>query len=475
MRTENRQPRELSRLRHRGEAFHALLWMALLGVAARVEAQAPTQEPARGVAPEGLLAIRAGRIITLAGEDIIDGTILIEGGRILAIGRDVEVPWNARVFRHEQGVVLPGLIACHSTIGLRIPNEVMADVPFISVTDGLDPSSAGIKSALRDGITVAHVLPDNVTRIGGQGAVIRCLGRSVDELVIVAPSAIKISLQPSRGETRMQNMASLRKSFFDAFLAAQRALRDAAPPMALDGPPTASPSLADVIALRAPWDQIDWAKLPRDKLDGRMLPMLDMAEGKLPVMLYVGSPSDVFKAFELMDSNRLRATLVLSRDGYKAVDALKARKDLGPVVLDDDLVTWEEDPDSGALERFVTPRILYDAGIRFALDVAESQGSSFAREGETHLWYQAAQLVRFGLSRDEALRCITETPAKILRLEKRMGTLEPGKDANLAIFTGDPLDARSWVDRVIIEGRVAYDRKSDRDLELLLREPEASF
>ena len=108
-------------------------------------------------------------------------------------------------------------------------------------------------------------------------------------------------------------------------------------------------------------------------------------------------------------------------------------------------------------------------------DSSFNSGPSFGRSGPYHHWYQAARLVQYGLPRAEAIATITSTPAKILGLDHRIGSLEAGKDANIAIFSGDPLDARSWVERVFIEGREVYNRSKDRDLELLLKDPERSF
>ena len=123
--------------------------------------------------------------------------------------------------------------------------------------------------------------------------------------------------------------------------------------------------------------------------------------------------------------------------------------------------------------------LLHKAGIDFALQaVTDSNfntGPYFGRSGPYHHWYQASRLVQYGLSRDEAIKTITLAPAKILGLDHRIGSLEAGKDANIAIFSGDPLDARSWVERVFIEGREVYNRSKDRDLELLLKDPERSF
>jgi len=430
-----------------------------------------------GAQEPDVIALQVGRAITVSGEEIDGATILIKDGRIQAIGTGIETPWNARVLKLPRGVALPGLISCHSTVGLRVPNENVPNVPYISVLDGIDPAHPAVKSSLRDGIAIAHVLPGSATRFGGQGAVVRLAGRTVAEMTIASPSAMKISLEPSPSETRLSTMAALRRSFFDTFQQARDLVASAAPAATLAGRPAAPPSLEALVAGKAPWGEIAWDKLPWDKVDPQLKPMLDLVRGKLPVFLHCPTASDVFRAFELIDANGLKATLVLGRDAYKLADVLKARKDLGAVVLDDDFVVWEADPDTGVEMRHVTPRVLFDAGIRFAVVPADprERGPGFSRDGELHLWYQAALLVRFGIPRQEALRAVTLTPARLLGLEHRLGSLEAGKDGTIAIFSGDPLDARSWVDVVLIEGKEVYRREKDRDLELLLKEPERAF
>ena len=443
--------------------------------------------PGDGDSPDDLIAIEVGRVITVSGEELEGGTILIEAGRIKAIGTGLEIPWNARVLKYPRGVAMPGLIACHSTIGLRVPQEKVPNAPYISVVDGIDPSSRAIKNSLRDGITVAHVMPSNATRIGGQGAVVRLTGRTVEEMVIASPSGMKISLLPPRGETRMESMAALRKTFLDLHYRVAELALDAAPPALLSGRPVERPELAALVEARPDWESIAWDNVPMEKVGPELSPLVDLVRGKMPAFTYCATASDVFKAFEIIDAHGLQSTLILGADAYKLAAVLASRKDLGLVILDSQQVIWETDPATGREKRHVTPRILFDAGILFALQPAEvlrpsrqsrqsgQSGPGFSRDGELHLWYQAALLVRFGIPRDEALKTITETPARILGLDHRMGTLEVGKDANITIFSGDPLDARSWVEHVLIEGKEAYRRDKDRELELLLKDPEKSF
>jgi len=275
----------------------------------------------------------------------------------------------------------------------------------------------------------------------------------------------------------MQTIAALRRTFLDLYFHARDVLADASPAL-LSGKPPAEPALSVLVEARAPWNEIAWEKVGLEKLPTELRPLVDVVRGNLPCFIFCPTASDVFKAFELIDSNRLKATLVLGPDAYKLTDVLKARTDLGPVVLDAELAAWETDPDTGEERRFATPRLLHDAGIRFALQAApdsRDQGPRFSREGASHLWYQAATLVRFGIPRPDAFKAVTLTPAKILGLDHRMGSIETGKDGNLVIWSGDPFDARSWVEVVLIEGKVVYRRDQDRDLEQLLREPVKGF
>ncbi len=449
----------------------------LLGMFLLLNAPVVAQESAPAPQNEDTVAVQVGRVITLSGDEIDGGTILIEKGQIKAVGKGLEVPWNAKVVRFPLATAMPGLIQVHTTMGLRVPNENVPNAAYISVLDGLDPSSQAIKGSLRDGVTVAHVIPANATRIGGQGAVVRTTGRTVEAMVIKSPSAMKISLRPSIGETRMQTIAALRKTFFDLYLQAREVSAEGATTL-LSGKPPGGISLASIVESRAEWQEIAWDKMNLEKLSTELRPLADVVRGKLSCFISCPTASDIFKAFELIDSNHLKATLILGPDAYKLVPVLKARIDLGPVVLDSDLVYWETDPETLEERRFLTARILFDAGIRFAVQTVpdlRDQGPRLSREGELHLWYQAAQLVRIGIPRAEALKAVTSTPAKILGLDYRMGTIEPGKDANIAIFSGDPLDARSWVEAVLIEGKEVYRRDKDRELEALLKEPEKKF
>jgi imidazolonepropionase-like amidohydrolase len=183
----------------------------------------------------------------------------------------------------------------------------------------------------------------------------------------------------------------------------------------------------------------------------------------LGAFVYCGNAMDVGLATQLAKDDGFfdRIVLVLGGECHKAVSELKEAA--RPVVLPGELVYRETNPLTGEVRETFVPKKIFDAGLLFAL--APGPDDSYA---ERMLNYQAAQCVRYGVPRDEALRAITLNPARILRLDKRLGSIEPGKDADLVIFSGDPLDFSSVVEQVFIDGILAYDRAKDVRLQRLL-------
>jgi hypothetical protein len=293
-------------------------------------------------------------------------------------------------------------------------------------------------------------------------------------MVLKSPSALKISLYPGSRGSRMSHMAALRRDFMSLYNHLE-SLLPTEPGELLAETGTAVVDLASLVRATPSWASLDLTKIPEDKIDRQRLPLLNLIRGELPAFIYCPRASDVLKAFELIDAHGFRATLVLGADAYRAAEILAAREDLGLVVLGPELEYLETDPETGDERRNLTARLLFDAGIRFALQSRTAGYRFLSNDGAYHLWYEAATLVRQGIPRSEAIRSVTVYPAKILGLDHRIGSLEKGKDANLAIFTGDFLDARSWVDRVFIEGKEVYNRREDRDLVELLRQKERGF
>ncbi len=160
------------------------------------------------------LALQGGRIITVAGADIPDGTLLIENGMITALGKDVEVPYDAMVVDVKGKVLFPGMIVAHSSNGLDRTNESLDVAPYLDVYDAIDPSSARFEEALRSGILALHVMQANNCVIGGLSRLVHPIGMTPDEMTIQPSIALKLSTSPKSGSDRMNQLASLREAFW---------------------------------------------------------------------------------------------------------------------------------------------------------------------------------------------------------------------------------------------------------------------
>jgi imidazolonepropionase-like amidohydrolase len=376
---------------------------------------------------DGVLAIKNAKIITVSGPEIEGGTVLVRAGRIEAAGKDVEIPWDARVIDAAGKVLMPGLVEAHTFRGMDRPNERMPSVPFVSAFDAVNPVDPYFEDALRQGITTLLVAPGNDTLIGGQACVMKPWGVTTERMLVAKNAFLKISLKPRSGMSRMAHIAALRRELDEA----ADAEKDKK-----EGPPSE-------------------ASVKRE-------PLTRLLKGALPALVYCPTASDVLKAVELSETYKFRMTLVLGRDGWRAADEIAKRK--LDVVLAPELAYWETDEEKHEEVRRIGAAPFAKAGARFAL---QTDGSPY---GGAYLWYQAATAVKHGMSRADALRAITLAPAEILGLGARMGSIEKGKDANLVLLTGDPLDAQTWVDRVLIEGKTAYERSKDERLKRVLPE-----
>jgi imidazolonepropionase-like amidohydrolase len=386
------------------------IWTALLALTAV------------GAVPEdAAIAIKGARVIPVSGPELENAVILVRGGKIEAVGKDLEIPWDARVIDGSKKVVMPGFVEAHTFRGTDRPNERLASVPFVSTFDSINPVDPFYEDALRQGVTTLGVMPGNDTMIGGQGCAVRPVGVTTESMMLVKNVALKISLKPRPGLSRMAHLAALRKELQEA----AETLKD-----------------------------------KKSEPDARREPLARLLKGLLPAFVYCPTASDILRAMELAETYKFKAKLILGRDGWKA--AAEIAKKGYEVVLDPELEYWETDEERHEELRRFGGEAPAKAGLRFAFQ------TDALPHGSSYLWFQAATAVKNGLSRAEALRAATLSPAEILGLGSRIGSIEKGKDANLVVLTGDPLDAQSWVDLVLIEGKTVYERAKDEKLKRVL-------
>lgn len=402
------------------------------------------------------LAIKGGKIIPIAGETIENGVVLIRDGKIAAVGKDIDIPVEARIIDATGKVVMPGFVEAHSSEGLSQANETNPNVPYVSVLDGIDPMRPYFDSARRNGVTSVAVVPGNSTMIGGQSAVIKTGGDFVEYMVLQRDAGMKISLRPTGQNSRMGHLAALRKALNDAKRklefgdekdqgqAESRPNGDAGKQgeSSANGPGPATESETDPELTKA---------------------LMKVVSGELPVFIYCDKAMDVGHATRFIDQYKLKAILVLGRDCYKA--AKHVAKSGLPVILDSQLVFWDKDPRTDEEEKVVVTESFRDHNVRFAFQVARANSSTL---GTNYLWYQAATAVKYGMPKDDALKSLTMVPAEFLGVDDFVGSLEEGKDGDVIILTGDPLMNGTWVETTIVNGEIVYERDEDEKLKLLL-------
>lgn len=391
--------------------------------------------------------VKGGKVVTVSGPVIENGVVAIANGRITKVGsaEEIEVPWDAQVVDATGKVVMPTWVVAHSQGSLRSANENMQNVPYVSVADAIDPASTYFEDCLRNGVGTIHILPGNATLLGGIGMIVRPAGRTVEDMAVRTRTGVKLSLQ-AQGGARLQQVRRMRRALEE--------IRE---------------YLADFDRRKAEFDKEKAAgAIPADKqwteeYDRMKKPGIDLVQKKLKGWLYVPSAAEVDEALRLAEE--LELAIVVGQDVEKAASKLSRFK--APVVLDETLEYWTRDEETDAERKVCTARVLADAGVGFALSLGASGPTSYP-------WWQLATCVRNGVDRKVAIESLTTVPAQMLGIADDVGSLAEGRFGNLQILSGDPLAATTWVETVLLEGKVVYERSKDQRLQYLLKAPEAA-
>ena len=417
--------------------------------------------PAAATTSSDKLVVEAGRIMTRAGGDIVDGVIVIENGRITAIGPadEVDKPWDAPVVGGPDVIAAPGFIEAHTSRGMDRPNENVDVAPFLDVRDSIDPISYYFEDCLRWGITTVNVQQGKNCVVGARGMIVRPKGMTIEEMVVRPAYGLKLSVAPKQGKSRATQMQALRQAFDDLRLYLQDTVqkeRDergyAAREALFQGRELEGEEAKGREMGGTSWKVDGLELIPRGAIDQKQRPLLDLMEGRYQVFVHCEAAADVPHALAIARENGFlpRTALVISAACWKAADLI-AEAGI-PVILEGPVHDMRRDPVTGEEVETFVPGILAEKGIRFALTSLNARNS---------LWYQAALCIGNGLDPEVAMDAITRTPAEILGLGEDVGSLEVGKHGNVVLYSGDPLSVTSWVERVVIEGREVYDRADD--------------
>jgi imidazolonepropionase-like amidohydrolase len=391
-------------------------------------------------------AITGARIVPVTGEPVDGGTILIDAGKIVAVGGPgLEVPAGAEVVDAAGKWVLPGFIDAHAHLGLHEEaegwagsdvNEMTKPVTaYVRALDGINPAEQGFRDAIGGGVLAVNINPGSGNPVGGQTVAVKCWGRVVDQMVLREPAGLKSALgeNPKRiyGErketpsTRLGTAAVIR----EAFVAAGNYLAKLA--AAEDQPPSE----------RKPVDR----DLGLEAL-GRVL------RREIPWRQHCHRADDIATAMRI--SREFGYDLVIDHgtEAHLLADLLAEQNIpviIGPLFTSRSKVELRN-------RSLANPGKLAAAGVMIAITTDHPVVPI------NFLIHQASLAVKEGLDRDTALRAITINPARIIGVDGRLGSLEPGKDADLVIWSGDPLDVTSRAERAYQDGREIYAYDYDR-------------
>ena len=384
------------------------------------------------------LAIRAARVFTMAGPPVDRGIILIRGGKIVSVGANLPIPLGAEVVDASTKVVIPGLVAAHTSLAERGDAEENV-VPQARAVDAFD-FHGDYDRLLEAGITTAYVSTGDRRLIGGQSAVVKLAGGSPAARTLRGECDLRVALgEESEGPPPLFR-PPLPPTTDDPILPAQRQLGG---------------SLSSQIALIRQLLTDARGASPSTGGGAGVLAKC-LAEGN-PIRFRANRSAEIRATLELARQNGIQVTLEGATEGYRMASELAAAKT--PVVVTSPIrigvpitVDLTRETALGRVNRGNLAALL-SAGARAALAPAEDADLP-------ELLMLAGSEVSQGVSRDAALRAVTLFAAEAIGVEKRIGSIAAGKDADIVILDGHPLDSRTRVEGTLINGAFAYRRKA---------------
>lgn len=382
-----------------------------------------------------MLLIRNGLLHTMEEKAPKRADLLIREGKIIKIAPAIDPDGDAEIFDAAGMQVYPGLIDAHSHIGIATEkttsqldetNEGTTPItPCMRAIDAINPMDSAFHNAIATGITGVMVGPGSANPIGGQFAFIKTDGRRIDDMIVLAPAAIKIAF----GENPMTNY----------------------------GPNGNMPSTRMGIAALIREELFKAQQYFAGGQDGQAKDFSlecyrDLFEGKIPLKAHVHRADDIFTAIRIAREFHLGLTLDHCTEGHLIAEEIA--KSGYPAIVGPSLASRSKD--EVAQSDFKTPGILHKAGVMVAL----TTDHPVSRIQQLPLC--AALAAKEGWDAYHALRAITLDAAKICRVENRVGSLKVGKDADLMICDGSPLDIATTVRATFIDGRQVWPRKDEQ-------------
>ena len=382
-----------------------------------------------------------GHIKTMAGEEYENGYLHIREGKIAELGWGTP-PEELQEKATREGIlldaagalVMPGLIEAHCHMGITEEKKAMEGndcnenvepvTPFLRAIDAINTMDAAFDDAIRAGITSAMIGPGSSNVVGGQFAFLKLKGRRIDDLIVKAPAAMKVAF----GENPKVNFSGQGKS------------------------PVTRMAIASMLReeLYAAWGYLEKKKQGKDDFepDYRYECWEPVFERKIPLKAHVHRVDDIFTAIRIAREFNLKMTLDHCSEGHLIAE--KLAEEGFPAIVGPDLASRSKIEVQNMA--FKTVGILNRAGVMTA--ITTDHPVSLIQS----LPICAGMAVKAGLDLEEGYKSLTIYPATICGVEDRVGSLETGKDADIAIFDGNPMEVFTQTLYTIIDGRIVYDK-----------------
>lgn len=381
-----------------------------------------------------LTAFTGGRVVPIDGPVVDGGTVLVRAGRIEAVGAGVAVPDGAEVVDCAGRWVLPGFLDAHVHLGVHEEGEgrdgndtgelTDPSTPQVRALDAVNPADVGFADALAAGVLAVNVNPGSGNPIGGQTVALRCWGRTVEEMLLRAPSGMKSALgeNPKRTYGDKGRLPSTRLGTAAVIRAALAAAADYDAKRRLD----------------------DEGRRPDRDLGLEALAMVLRRE--IPWRQHCHRADDIATALRLAKEFGYDLVLDHGTEAHLLADVIAER---GVPVLIGPLMTSRSKVE-------LRQRSLRNPGLLAAAGVEISIVTDHPVVPVNFLVLQAILAVKEGLDPEVALRSLTLHPARVMGVLDRLGSLTAGKDADIVVWSGDPLDIRSRVLAAWVAGRLAF-------------------
>lgn len=380
------------------------------------------------------IVIKSNKILTVTHGIIEDGIIIVQKGKIKALGKNIPIPKNCKLIEIKNSVVMPGIIDAGTTIGIDSSDltEMFDPVtPQLKIIDSFNPygktgsDPANFKEAIEGGVTSAFLyMGNNMNVISGQGAVVKLAGKSFEKMIVKESAALIINF----GDIPIETYKSMNR--------------------------IPSTRMGLISVLREAFDKAeDYAKKSKNSSgaggDTKSQAILKALNGEIPVVIHANRLKDIMAVIKFAESYNLKFILNHCVEGYKIADLLE-EKNIPVILFSNFLAPRIFEETKGFTEKYAG--ILSNHGVKVAFQNDSVIGGKILKFSLIN----AAIYISYGMKEEEALKALTIYPAEIFGISDRIGSIEKGKDADLVILDGDPFNVFTKVKTVLIDGVIVF-------------------